>query len=85
MDSRIKLFGRNGCTQCVPVKRKVDELELTDTIEIINLDFDSTWIEQYELMSTPTLVIDNNGDYEKFVGINEIYVELYKLKEQLNG
>ena len=57
--SKRILFWKTNCPQCVPVK---NHLKDTD-VEFINLDEQPEYIEQYSLMSTPTLVeLDANGE-----------------------
>ena len=60
----IKLFVANGCTLCVPVKRFAEEL---DNVQIINLTDEPDYIKQYNLMSTPSLVIENDDGTEVIV------------------
>ena len=53
----IKLFVKNGCTLCVPVKTFAAQL---DNVQIINLDDEPEYIDKYNLMSTPTLTVEDD-------------------------
>jgi len=60
----LKLFTKLGCGPCVPIKRIAERVE---GCEIISLDEHPECIEQYKLMSTPTLVVETDDDTDVIV------------------
>ena len=77
--ARLKLFTATKCPKCPEAKRVVEEVakDLNLEYEIVNIDEGDNLINalQYQIASTPSIVIDEQAE---FIGVVPTKEELIK-------
>jgi len=64
------LFWRNGCPICIPAKARASSYS---NVNIININTEPTYVNQYKLKAVPTLVLDFGDTIELFTTLRDIY------------
>jgi ribonucleoside-triphosphate reductase len=74
------VFVKTVCPKCVPVKKYLESIN-NSQVTLINVDEDSSLVEKFNLMATPTLIVaQGNNILEKMVDANFIISYLQQVE-----
>ena len=69
-DSKAMLFTTKTCPNCKAAKAYLDEAGIEYTV--IDAEEEMDLALKFDIMQAPTLVVSNNGEYEKFANLSNI-------------
>lgn len=64
-------FGAKWCQGCQASEPFVNQLQRSKTIDVAKLDadYDSSWVEQYNITNIPTFILlENNSEIRRHIG-----------------
>lgn len=77
---KYKLFTATWCTNCTPVKKKIEEKDLK--VQMLDLDQFPQDARRYGIRGLPTLVIEEGDEVELVVGAEKILAVLEESNEK---
>ncbi len=66
------LVSATWCGPCKMLKSQLEQRNLTDKVEIKDVDVDHAFAKQHQIRSVPTLVVFQGDTALKYTGVNDI-------------
>ena len=66
---RLIRFTASWCQPCKTLAKNLEKADLNIPIEVVDVDVHEELAIKYGIRSVPTLILNNNGDEKRLVGV----------------